>query len=238
MGEVFGGAPLLGYTQYFQRYLGTMFSEDGDRAAIEATLPAVRDWYVQAGAGGMTAADKQNRNALLLGGMRKDNLTRGTGVDLLVGQDGDDFLAGGGSADTLLGGQDNDRLLGDTLTADASDPHRWRDSRGLIYDFTGTWGGRGLLTIRDPAATGGNAIQLRNWQSGELGLSLAPPVVIAKSAKNGDGEDNILAADSPIQRVFGFGGADRIRLNLAGAEGWGGLGDDWMHPHAKCRCPG
>lgn len=34
-----------GYTQYFQRYLGTLFSADGDRAVIEAMLPALRDWY-------------------------------------------------------------------------------------------------------------------------------------------------------------------------------------------------
>ncbi|MCK6396794.1 calcium-binding protein, partial [Zoogloea sp.] len=51
---------------------------------------------------------------------------------------------------------------------------------------------------------------------------------VAQGAKSGDEEDNHLAADSANQRVFGFAGADRISLGLAGAEGWGGLGDDWI----------
>ena len=188
----------------------------------------------------------------LEGNAGKDKLHGGKDVDILLGGSGDDLLQGGGGADEYRIGRNRGfdiitdfagdgsggdgqgsivyagQALGGTLTADAGDPQRWRDSRGLDYRFTGTWGGRGLLTITDPAAVGGNAIQLRNWQSGELGLSLAPPLAIAKSAKNGDDGDNILAADSANQRVFGLGGDDRISLGLAGAEGWGGAGDDWI----------
>ena len=60
-----------------------------DRAIIKSTVSQLRDWYVQAGAGGMTATDTQNRGAFMLGGSGTDILTGGTATDLLVGNAGD-----------------------------------------------------------------------------------------------------------------------------------------------------
>jgi len=95
-------------------------------------------------------------------------------------------------------------------TPDSGDPQRWHDARGLVYHFTGSFGSRGLLTISDPSADAGHAIQVRNWTNGELGLSLPPPLPIVKTSKSGDAEDNILAADSINQKVYGLAGNGRI----------------------------
>lgn len=60
----------------FQFYLVNNFSA-ADRQRIEALLPVLRDWYVQAGGSGMEATDTQNRGAFMLGGHRADTLTGG-----------------------------------------------------------------------------------------------------------------------------------------------------------------
>lgn len=54
----------------------------------------MRDWYVQAGAGAMTATDTQNRGAFMLGRNGNDTLTGGSKADLLVGNAGADTLTG------------------------------------------------------------------------------------------------------------------------------------------------
>jgi Ca2+-binding RTX toxin-like protein len=92
-----------GYNLYFQSYLATAFT-DNERQLIQALLPTLRDWYVQAGSGGMNVADAKNRGAFLLGGNGTDNLTGGTQADLLVGNAGVDTLNGRGGSDILLGG--------------------------------------------------------------------------------------------------------------------------------------
>ena len=87
----------------FHFYLVNNFSA-ADRQRIEDLLPVLRDWYVQAGAGGMNATDTQNRGAFMLGSYRADTLTGGSQTDLLVGNAGTDTLRGGGGNDTLFGG--------------------------------------------------------------------------------------------------------------------------------------
>jgi len=47
-------------------------------------------------------------------------------------------------------------------THDSGEPQRWHDARGLVYHFTGSFGSRGLLTVSDPSADAGHAIQVRN----------------------------------------------------------------------------
>ena len=97
--------------KYFQDYIDTtgMFSP-AEKSIIKSILPTMRDWYVQAGASGMTATDastgsaQANRGAFMLGGNGADTLTGGTKADLLVGNAGDDVLNGGQGSDTLLGG--------------------------------------------------------------------------------------------------------------------------------------
>ncbi|MBH0183244.1 MAG: hypothetical protein HP490_16680 [Nitrospira sp.] len=101
-----------GYALYFREYLDSTAFTDTERGLIEALLPALREWYVQAGPNGMTATDTFNHGAFLLGGSGADMLTGGSGADLLVGNAGSDILTGGSGDDILLGQGDYDQLDG------------------------------------------------------------------------------------------------------------------------------
>src|SRR6185295_13158634 len=103
-----------GYNQYFYYYIYSDAFTNNERDLMLSLLPTLRDWYVQAGTGGMTVADAQNRGAFMLGGNGADNLTCGAQTDLLVGNAGADTLNGGAGTDTLLGGAGNDILEGGT----------------------------------------------------------------------------------------------------------------------------
>ncbi|WHZ22884.1 MAG: hypothetical protein OJF47_001996 [Nitrospira sp.] len=118
-----------GYNLYFHNYLANSFSSS-DRDRIESLLPVLRDWYVQAGSGGMDATDTQNRSAFMLGGRGADSLTGGTEADLLVGNEGHDRLAGEGGTDTLLGGTGFDRYYWET--GDGHDRIEDSDASGVI----------------------------------------------------------------------------------------------------------
>jgi Ca2+-binding RTX toxin-like protein len=112
-------AAAKGY-QYFQTYLNQTAPDTGagavqftaaERQLIQSMLPALRDWYVQAGANGMNATDTLDRGAFMLGGNGSDALVGGAAADLLVGNAGADLLQGGGGDDTLLGGTGNDTYV-------------------------------------------------------------------------------------------------------------------------------
>lgn len=83
---VVGGsiAGAKGY-QYFQTYLSQTAPDTGagavqftaaEQQLIKSVLPALRDWYVQAGNGGMNATDTLNRGAFMLGGNGTRRRTR------------------------------------------------------------------------------------------------------------------------------------------------------------------
>ncbi len=95
---------------YFNKYLEQVPNvfTNSESELIRAVLPALRDWYVQAGSGGMSATDTLNRNAFLLGGVGADTLTGGAGNDLLVGNRGDDTLTADGGNDCLDTANDAD----------------------------------------------------------------------------------------------------------------------------------
>lgn len=118
-----------GYDLYFQHYLVNAFSA-GDRQMIQSLLPVLRDWYVQAGSGGMNVTDGQNRGAFMLGGSGADSLTGGVGADLLVGNAGHDALTGGIGTDTLLGGAGFDTYY--YTTGDGHDRIEDSDAKGMI----------------------------------------------------------------------------------------------------------
>jgi hypothetical protein len=102
-----------GYSLYFQNYLNSDAFTNTERQLMELLLPTLRDWYVQAGSGGMNATDTHNRGAFMLGGSGIDTLTGGTKADLLVGNAGADTLDGGAGADTMIGGSGNDTYIVD-----------------------------------------------------------------------------------------------------------------------------
>ena len=104
-----------GYKEFFSLYLndpGFTFTAE-ERSLMTNLLPTMRDWYVQAGTGGMSATDTNNRGAFMLGGATDDNLTGGSKADLLVGNAGNDSLTGGDGDDVLIGGTGQDNLKGD-----------------------------------------------------------------------------------------------------------------------------
>lgn len=110
-----GGKPDLqdakGFDYAFKQFLaGSTFSAT-ERTLIQAVLPYMRDWYVQAGTSGLANTDILNRGAFMLGGNGSDALVGGSAADLLVGNAGDDVLMGGTGNDTLLGGLGNDTYV-------------------------------------------------------------------------------------------------------------------------------
>ena len=104
-----------GYKEFFSLYLNDpgFTSTTEERSLMTNLLPTMRDWYVQAGTGGMSATDTNNRGAFMLGGATDDNLTGGNKADLLVGNAGNDSLTGGDGDDVLIGGTGQDNLKGD-----------------------------------------------------------------------------------------------------------------------------
>ena len=158
-----------GYEQYFKTYLQQSTFTVEERSAIISMLPNLRDWYVQAGAGAMTATDTQNRGAFMLGGAGDDSLTGGTKADLLVGNAGDDSLNGGEGADVLLGGMGDDTLDGgagnDSLLGGAgADSYQFSGKFGL--DSVQDTDGQGSLNVAGTQAlTGGKNIADSVWES-------------------------------------------------------------------------
>jgi hypothetical protein len=104
-----------GYSQYFEKYLNDISSKysPDEFALIKSTLKTIQEWYVQAGATGMTAVDNSSLNALMLGGTGNNDLVGGSGNDLLIaGQNGNDSLIGGAGNNLLIAGSGNDILTG------------------------------------------------------------------------------------------------------------------------------
>ena len=191
---------------HIRNYIETAFTE-GERNLINGILPLLRDWYVHAGASGMTATDTLNRNAFLLGGTASDILTGGNGTDLLIGNGDADTLTGGQGNDILLGGAGNDTYIyttgdgldtildsGDqnTLKVDGqaltgggeygdSRVHRSNDGKHLYIGTNGQMLIDGNLIIQN-YATGGS-----------FGLAMTGPSAEADLPKlSGNGSDNFI----------------------------------------------
>ncbi|MBI5007088.1 MAG: hypothetical protein HZB95_08165 [Nitrosomonadales bacterium] len=190
---------LKGY-EYFQNYLNGGDTVAGDntyptgplslaeRAMIQSMISSLRDWYVQAGSGGMTAIDTQNRGAFMLGGSSGDALTGGAAADLLAGNAGDDLMRGGQGSDVLLGGSGNDAYI--YTTGDGLDTILDSDGQGSIaMDGANLAGGEqygdsrvhrdadGRLYVDvggDRLVIDGN-ILIEGQQEGELGITLGGP---------------------------------------------------------------
>jgi Ca2+-binding RTX toxin-like protein len=193
---------------------------------IKYMLPTLRDWYVQAGAGGMTATDTQNRGAFMLGGNGLDTLTGGTADDLLVGNAGADTLAGGEGHDLLLGGAGVDTLNGDdgmdmllggadndTLNGGQGNDILLGGTGSDTYVFTGDYGldiitdSDGSGTIQVAGQTLGSATQTidsvyKDDASGQIFVKLngGQNLVILKE----DSKNRILVTDWPSAGTLGI----------------------------------
>ncbi|WP_324779516.1 calcium-binding protein [Thiobacillus sedimenti] len=167
---------------------------------ILSQLPSLRDWFVQAGVNGMTAADTLNRGDFMLGGAGADSLSGGDKSDLLVGNAGDDVLKGGKGNDTLIGGTGNDTYFlnpgdgFDTIldrdgvgaikfvaveakgSAGLTDPTKWKQ---LSVD---TWADAQNNIVYSKSLVNGATrllihkgdtnVLVKGWADGELGITL------------------------------------------------------------------
>lgn len=235
-----------GYKEYFAKYLSgesqTLLTAE-ERTQIESQLPYLRDWYVQAGDGGMTVTDSQNRGAFMLGGNRADTLTGGSGDDLLAGNVGADTLNGGLGNDILLGGRGQDNLKGgegvDLLLGGADDDTLdGGDGNDLLlggagtdtYAFSGDFGtdivadsdGLGTLQVDGQALSGAGQQKLQDVYQDEksdytyLKVDGGRRLVILKK----DGDGRILVKDWPAQGTLGINLSGDVvtapRVTLAG----------------------
>ena len=198
----------LGYSKYFAKYLLQEGFATDESALIQQKIAGMRDWYVQAGAGGMGATDGLNQGAFMLGGSGADNLTGGTAADLLEGNAGNDVLNGGDGNDVLLGGAGNDTLNGgigaDTMLGGAGDDtYTVDDTNDVVMD--GKDKGKDLVKSSETYTLGDNLENLT--LTGSLSI-------------NGTGNDqaNVIKGNSAVNILTGGAGNDI----LMGNDGAGG----------------
>lgn len=225
---------------------------------VLSQLPSMRDWYVQAGTGGMSAADTLNRGDFMLGGTGADSLGGGDKSDLLVGNAGADTLKGGKGNDTLIGGTGFDRYLENA--GDGFDTVFDRDGSGVIQlggvDAKGSaaltdltkWMQLGTDTWVDSQNgvvyskslvdgetqllihKGDSNVLVKGWADGNLGIALGAGNTPAEPATAfiGTALGNYLEAALGGQRVEGLAGADMIHGSAGIDHLLGGDGNDWI----------
>jgi hypothetical protein len=212
----------LGFELYFTNYL--YFLPGNENEAITQQLPALLDWYIQAGYKAMEAQAGDQR-AFMLGNDKGDNLFGGTANDVLVGGKGTDLLMGGKGDDILIGGDGNDfylyrigdgndriidnersnRLIikeADGSTVNdfgqlyASGSNRWTSADGrFTLTETTTWS----LHMPD-----GGSIDLGNtFQNGDFGINLAELATIT-TTRTIVGDLNPLTGSSDQYDAMGF----------------------------------
>ncbi len=187
--------------------------------------------FLAGGAGDDTLVGGKDTDCLLGGaGADRYRWRKGDGEDYAIDFRGDGFGGDGEGTIEFLG-----HTLAGTLTLENADASGriYTGPSGLRYAYTGSTLGRGILTLSRPGEAG--SLSILGFRSGELGLLLdeAPPFEATLQA--GTAQADILYARAPRERVFGYGGNDRIHLSLWRAEGWGGEGDDYIRNDAGKR---
>jgi Ca2+-binding RTX toxin-like protein len=149
-------------------------------------------WHVQTGAGAMNWQDSAGVNDVAIGGAQDDVLRAGSGSDYVVGGMGNDILDGGSGNDTLLGGDGTDiytfsgQFGNDTiLDADGLGQIKFGSTTltGGKKLGSGTWEsddktvlytqiGSNLVISTRPGNTASGCITIKNFTSGQLGLTL------------------------------------------------------------------
>ncbi len=227
-----------GYSLYFESYLDSSAFTNTDRQQIQSLLPTLRDWYVQAGSGGMNAADALNRGAFMLGGSGADSLTGGSQTDLLVGNAGTDRLTGGRGNDVLLGGAGFDTYIYNV--GDGTDQIEDSDAKGqIIFDqkllqagirrrgdaintYSSLDGSQTYVLSSGHLIVNGVLTVNANFQSGQFGIRLSDLSNMATSE---------LPTQGPVQRIWtGTPGDDDLSSVpfLENHSISGGLGNDYL----------
>lgn len=179
---------------------------------------------------------------ILVGGQGSDSIKSGAGDDVLLGGDGDDTLDGGANEDTLIGGTGSDTYVffagsgGDTIIdADGvgtikidnaqiaggekggADYWTGADSNGVQHRYTlvsNGSGGKNLLISQD---NGADQITIRNWQAGQLGITLSGEVANGQAGNTYVGDFKKLLNNGQYVHEYG---SDQIGYRYAndGAE--------------------
>lgn len=226
--------------------------------------------HLYGGAGNDTLSGGQGAD-YLQGDADADSLDGGEGADMLYGGAGADTLAGGAGNDLLRGGADADTYQfsgawGDDVIEDSDgagsievdgmgtlsgagalklgDKNIWKTQDWTVtYALVATTNGRSDLLIA--FAGRGDTLTVRNWQPGNLGITLTAEVTApATSAQytgdrvkltNANGTQYLLnglnyqlgSEQQDAQDVITGSDADERILGLGGADGLsGGKGDD------------
>ena len=198
-------AATKGYS-YFKDYLlqENLFNA-AERQLIPSLLPALRDWFIQAGASAMIATDTQNRGDFMLGGSGNDSLTGGSKTDLLVGNAGADTLKGGKGNDTLIGGAGNDTYV--INPGDGYDTVLDSDGSGVIkFGSTAATGSAGLTDV-----TKWEQLGTDSWADTQNGITYTRSVVNSETQLLiHKGDSNVLVkgwADGNLGIALGAGAA-------------------------------
>jgi len=178
----------------------------------------------------------------LYGGSGDDTLNGNGGNDYLEGGQGNDTLRGGAGDDTyaidknsgtdtiidFAGGTSGDgqgtiryngQTLTGTLTQDSVDRNLYHAAARpeLQISYIGDGGGRGLLNISDPA---GATINLMDWASGELGLTLdASPAPDPLTVYAGPSQSKTTTYYDQEHTVIDASGQGPLRITAVGDYG-------------------
>jgi Ca2+-binding RTX toxin-like protein len=172
----------------------------------------------------------------LLGGAGNDTLYGGGGNDVYLWRPGDDFdtvidsaaIDGDGLGQIRFQKSDGSwvDLSGQKTQLDPTNPKLFTDANGFFYALTGNPNGGADLYITEPDAPGG--VRIQGFTSGNLSITLGPVAPIEKSDQAGTGDADNLNTSLMYERVFGFGGNDRIVVSTPQSEGHGGDGKDYI----------
>ncbi len=184
----------------------------------------------------------------LAGNAGHDVIIGGGGGDILDGGEGSDTIVGGAGGDLVYGGEGGDYLYGgqgfDTYRFDGRFGGDWvadsdgqgeiivdgielkggrKSSDGFYVDDVTGWAyqrnGTDLILLRDSSL---NQIRIRNWQPGQLGITLDETQTTPATTGQhyaGDAGNNDWFGDTADDHLEGFGGNDGLS---------GKLGDDWI----------
>ncbi|SDO25184.1 Ca2+-binding protein, RTX toxin-related, partial [Polaromonas sp. JS666] len=268
------GAGLEGAQNKAMRYVDTWLNSVATAHGTFAELSNYDQWNVVSGNEGATAIAKDGgKTQIFIGGGGGDTLIGGNTADTFYAGGGDDTLNGGAGTDMLAGGNGNDtyqftgefgadtiidsdgqgRLVVDDNTLKGGKKvegldNVWRNAeQGYTFVLAGGGADRGLRVIKDNSL---DAIRIKGWQDGQLGLvmdtSAAPPTVV-QHIYNGDqrgplvggvydwssthwGDDGGLIGGVAEENFYDviLGTRDRDLINGLGGkdvlQGW--LGDD------------
>lgn len=142
-----------------------------------------------------------------------ENVTAGSGNDVLTGNDAANTLIGNGGNDRLTGHGGNDQLQGD-VGNDRLDGGAGSDTAV----FTGTTAVRLNLTLTGPQATGHGTDTLLRIENAIAGSGA--------DVLRGNAAANAFVGNEGDDQLFGAGGADRLTGNNGIDRLDGGTGDD------------